>query len=162
MAIGHEYMVQTDHSARLTIAHGLNEERLSEQLDQIADLNAAITEAGHDFRVLSGMEVDILVDGSLDLSDDMLERLDTEQYDGSRQLRVVALKHADARSVARAINEAFEDTRPKPPAPQPAQQGQQQPVGLEEEVLLLSLIATSLPLCYTWNGCVKDDQIVLV
>ncbi|MDG1784388.1 MAG: PHP domain-containing protein, partial [Ilumatobacter sp.] len=76
MAIGHEYMVQTDHSARLTIAHGLNEERLSEQLDQIADLNAAITEAGHDFRVLSGMEVDILVDGSLDLSDDMLERLD--------------------------------------------------------------------------------------
>ena len=76
MTIGHEYMVQTDHSARLTIAHGLNEERLSEQLDEIADLNAAITEAGHDFRVLSGMEVDILVDGSLDLSDDMLERLD--------------------------------------------------------------------------------------
>jgi type II secretory pathway component GspD/PulD (secretin) len=57
---------------------------------------------------------------------ELLERLDTEQYDGSRQLRVVPLKHADARSVARAINEAFEDTRPKPPAPQPAQQGQQQ------------------------------------
>ena len=76
MTIGHEYMVQTDHSARLTIAHGLNEERLSEQLDQIAELNAAITDAGHDFRVLSGMEVDILVDGSLDLSDDLLERLD--------------------------------------------------------------------------------------
>ncbi len=36
MAIGHEYMVQTDHSARLTIAHGLNEDRLAEQLDQIA------------------------------------------------------------------------------------------------------------------------------
>ena len=40
MAIGHEYMVQTDHSARLTIAHGLNEERLAEQLDQIAEVNA--------------------------------------------------------------------------------------------------------------------------
>jgi putative hydrolase len=76
MAIGHEYMVQTDHSARLTIAHGLNEERLSEQLDQIAAVNAAIAEAGNDFRILSGMEVDILVDGSLDLSDDMLARLD--------------------------------------------------------------------------------------
>lgn len=76
MAIGHEYMVQTDHSARLTIAHGLNEERLSEQLDQIAEVNRAISDAGHDFRILSGMEVDILIDGSLDLSDDMLERLD--------------------------------------------------------------------------------------
>lgn len=76
MSIGHEYMVQTDHSARLTIAHGLNEARLSEQLDQIAEVNAAIAGAGHDFRVLSGMEVDILVDGSLDLSNDMLERLD--------------------------------------------------------------------------------------
>ena len=76
MAIGHEYMVQTDHSARLTIAHGLNEQRLSDQLDQIDDVNAAFAEAGHDFRILSGMEVDILLDGSLDLSDEMLSRLD--------------------------------------------------------------------------------------
>ncbi len=76
MALGHEYIVQTDHSARLTIAHGLDEQRLSEQIEQIADVNAAIAEAGHDFRVLCGMEVDILLDGSLDLSDEMLERLD--------------------------------------------------------------------------------------
>lgn len=76
MALGHEYMVQTDHSARLTIAHGLNEERLSDQLDQIAEVNQAIADAGHDFRILAGMEVDILVDGALDLSDEMLARLD--------------------------------------------------------------------------------------
>ena len=76
MAIGHDYMVQTDHSARLTIAHGLNEERLADQLDQIADVNEAVAETGHDFRILSGMEVDILEDGSLDLADEMLERLD--------------------------------------------------------------------------------------
>ncbi len=76
MALGHEYMVQTDHSARLTVAHGLDEQRLSEQLDQIAEVNRAIADAGHDFRVLAGMEVDILVDGSLDLSTEMLERLD--------------------------------------------------------------------------------------
>jgi putative hydrolase len=76
MALGHEYMVQTDHSARLTVAHGLNEERLADQLDRIAELNTAIADAGHDFRVLSGMEVDILEDGSLDLSDEMLGRLD--------------------------------------------------------------------------------------
>ena len=76
IAIGHEYMVQTDHSARLTIAHGLNEQRLTQQLDRIAEVNDEISAAGHDFRILSGMEVDILEDGSLDLADDMLERLD--------------------------------------------------------------------------------------
>jgi putative hydrolase len=76
MAIGHEYMVQTDHSARLTIAHGLDEQRLTDQLDQIESINADIAAAGHEFRILSGMEVDILEDGSLDLADHMLERLD--------------------------------------------------------------------------------------
>ncbi len=76
IALGHEYMVLTDHSARLTIAHGLNEERLSAQLDEIARINADISAAGHAFRILTGMEVDILEDGLLDLSDSMLSRLD--------------------------------------------------------------------------------------
>jgi putative hydrolase len=76
IALGHEYMVLTDHSARLTIAHGLNEERLSAQLDEIARINADISAAGHEFRILTGMEVDILEDGLLDLSDSMLARLD--------------------------------------------------------------------------------------
>jgi putative hydrolase len=74
--LGHEYMVLTDHSARLTVAHGLNEERLARQLGEIDRINAEIAAAGHDFRILTGMEVDILEDGSLDLSDDMLSRLD--------------------------------------------------------------------------------------
>ncbi|NQY57941.1 MAG: PHP domain-containing protein [Ilumatobacteraceae bacterium] len=74
--LGHEYMVLTDHSARLTVAHGLDEERLDRQLDDLAAINADIAAAGHDFQILSGMEVDILEDGSLDLSDDMLSRLD--------------------------------------------------------------------------------------
>jgi putative hydrolase len=71
-ALGHEYMVQTDHSGRLTIAHGLNRERLLEQLDEIAEVNAKVAP----FRVLTGMEVDILEDGSLDLDDELLGRLD--------------------------------------------------------------------------------------
>jgi putative hydrolase len=107
MAIGHEYMVQTDHSARLTIAHGLNEQRLAEQLDQIEQVNAAIADAGHDFRVLSGMEVDILEDGALDLSNDMLERLDVvvasvhsklrmeKQQMTERMLLAIASPHVD-------------------------------------------------------------------
>ena len=76
IALGHRYMVQTDHSGRLTVAHGLNEERLAEQLAAIAALNARYAEQGVDFRVLTGMEVDILEDGSLDLSDAMLAELD--------------------------------------------------------------------------------------
>jgi putative hydrolase len=76
IGLGHEYIVLTDHSARLTIAHGLNEQRLSDQLTEVARINAEIDAAGHDFRILTGMEVDILEDGSLDLGDVMLAELD--------------------------------------------------------------------------------------
>ena len=74
--LGHEYMVLTDHSARLTVAHGLNEERLANQLVEVERINTEIAATGHDFRILTGMEVDILEDGSLDLSDEWLARLD--------------------------------------------------------------------------------------
>jgi putative hydrolase len=71
-ALGHDYMVLTDHSARLTIAHGLDEQRLREQLAEVRALNEELAP----FRILTGMEVDILEDGSLDLSDEMLAELD--------------------------------------------------------------------------------------
>lgn len=70
--LGHEYMVITDHSPRLTVAHGLSPERLREQLDLIAQLNTQLAP----FRILTGMEVDILTDGSLDLPEDLLATLD--------------------------------------------------------------------------------------
>jgi len=76
IALGHDYMVLTDHSARLTVAHGLDEERLARQLVEIERINAGFDEEGIDFRILTGMEVDILEDGSLDLADSMLARLD--------------------------------------------------------------------------------------
>ena len=69
---GREYQVMTDHSPRLTIANGLSAERLAEQLDVIAEVDA-----GHDdLRLLSGIEVDILDNGDLDQTDEMLGRLD--------------------------------------------------------------------------------------
>lgn len=71
-AIGHRYQVITDHSPRLTVAHGLSRDRLLAQLDEIAALNEDLAP----FRVLTGIEVDILPDGSLDQDDDLLERLD--------------------------------------------------------------------------------------
>ncbi len=71
--LGHEYLVVTDHSPRLTVANGLSAERLRAQLEQVADLNA---ELGPGFRVLTGIEVDINEDGSLDQDPELLDRLD--------------------------------------------------------------------------------------
>jgi len=71
MALGHEYLVVTDHSPRLTVAHGLNRERLEAQLAEIEALNERLAP----FRLLTGAEVDIFPDGSLD-GDDMLDQLD--------------------------------------------------------------------------------------
>jgi putative hydrolase len=70
--LGHEYMVLTDHSPRLTVAHGLDRDRLLRQLEDIKVLNQQLAP----FRILTGMEVDILEDGALDLDDDLLAELD--------------------------------------------------------------------------------------
>jgi putative hydrolase len=70
--LGHEYIALTDHSPRLTIANGLSRERLLRQLDVVEKLNNDLSP----FRILTGIEVDILEDGSLDQDDDILERLD--------------------------------------------------------------------------------------
>ncbi len=72
ISLGRRYMVLTDHSPRLTIARGLSAERLIEQLDEVARLNQELAP----FRILTGIEVDILDDGSLDQTDELLSRLD--------------------------------------------------------------------------------------
>src|SRR5215211_9423242 len=71
--LGHEYLVLTDHSPRLTVARGLPPARLRRQLDHVARLNEQLPEG---FRILTGIEVDILEDGSLDQDDELLGRLD--------------------------------------------------------------------------------------
>jgi len=71
-ALGHEYIALTDHSPRLTVANGLSRERLLRQLDVVAALNDELAP----FRILTGIEVDILEDGRLDQDDDVLARLD--------------------------------------------------------------------------------------
>ena len=70
--LGHEYIVLTDHSPRLTVAHGLSAERLREQLKVVHALNEQLAP----FRILTGIEVDILEDGSLDQEQDLLAQLD--------------------------------------------------------------------------------------
>jgi len=72
---GLSYLAITDHSQRLNVAHGLDAERLSRQIDRIDAFNAR-GGADNGFVLLKGVEVDILEDGSLDLPDDILSRLD--------------------------------------------------------------------------------------
>jgi putative hydrolase len=71
--LGHEYLVVTDHSPRLTVARGLTAERLRRQLDLIKSINADLPEG---FRLLTGIEVDILPDGALDQEPELLAELD--------------------------------------------------------------------------------------
>ena len=71
-ARGLEYLAITDHSKRLTMAKGLDSKRLFEQLEEIDRLN----ETSIGITLLKGIEVDILEDGSLDLPDEDLARLD--------------------------------------------------------------------------------------
>ncbi|MET0954541.1 MAG: PHP domain-containing protein [Cryobacterium sp.] len=75
--LGREYLTVTDHSPTLTVAHGLTAERLEEQLDVIAGLNdSQKTRTKGGVRVLSGIEVDILENGELDQTPELLDRLD--------------------------------------------------------------------------------------
>ncbi len=76
IGLGHSYLVLTDHSPRLTVARGLSAERLREQLEVVAALNETLVQTGADFRLLSGIEVDILADGSLDQDESLLAELD--------------------------------------------------------------------------------------
>ncbi|MQW75589.1 PHP domain-containing protein [Nocardioides sp. dk4132] len=72
--LGRDYQVLTDHSPRLKIAHGLSAERLARQLEVVDAVNEHLGGAG--FTLLKGIEVDILDDGGLDQSEEMLARLD--------------------------------------------------------------------------------------
>jgi putative hydrolase len=79
--LGHDYIVLTDHSPRLTVARGLSPERLREQLDVVAEINdrfsaSAASGSTNPFRILTGIECDINLDGSLDQEPELLARLD--------------------------------------------------------------------------------------
>ncbi|SDK70843.1 PHP domain-containing protein [Nonomuraea jiangxiensis] len=84
IVLGHEYWALTDHSPRLKVARGLPAERLEQQLEVVAKLNERLAP----FRVLTGIEVDINPDGSLDQSPELLERLDVVVASAHSQLRM--------------------------------------------------------------------------
>lgn len=89
--LGHSYLALTDHSPRLTVAHGLDAARLRRQLDVVASVNERLAP----FRLLTGIEVDILLDGTLDQDEDLLAQLDV----------VVASVHSKLRMAARTMTD---------------------------------------------------------
>jgi putative hydrolase len=82
--LGHEWIALTDHSPRLTVARGLSADRLRAQLELIGELNATLAP----FRILPGIEVDILEDGSLDQTEELLGQLDVVVASVHSQLRM--------------------------------------------------------------------------
>ncbi len=86
IAIGHEYIVLTDHSPRLKVANGLSAERLRQQLGVVRELNERLAP----FRILTGIEVDILDDGTLDQAPELLGELDVVVASVHSKLRMPA------------------------------------------------------------------------
>ncbi|MFG2576576.1 PHP domain-containing protein [Streptomyces sp. NPDC048481] len=97
--LGHEWAVLTDHSPRLTVASGLSPERLRRQLDVVEELNASWAP----FRLLTGIECDILDDGSLDQEPELLERLDVVVVSVHSKLRM------ESRAMTRRMVNAVRD-----------------------------------------------------
>ncbi|MGW6459928.1 PHP domain-containing protein, partial [Streptomyces sp. NPDC055078] len=103
IALGHEWAVLTDHSPRLTVARGLTAGRLREQLDVVAELNRRWAP----FRLLTGIECDILLDGSLDQEPELLDRLDLVVASVHSELRMESAKMT--RRLIRAVRNPLVD-----------------------------------------------------
>jgi putative hydrolase len=101
--IGHEWQVLTDHSPRLTVANGLSPQRLRRQLDVIAELRPRLAP----FRLLTGIEVDILPDGSLDQEEELLAELDVVVASVHSELKMES--GAMTRRMVRAVSNPHVD-----------------------------------------------------
>jgi putative hydrolase len=103
LSLGHEYCALTDHSPRLTVANGLSAERLRKQLDVIDELRERFSP----MRILTGIEVDILDDGSLDQEPELLDRLDVVVASVHSKLSMDSASMT--RRMVRAVSEGYAD-----------------------------------------------------
>lgn len=103
VSLGHSWAVLTDHSPRLTVARGLSADRLREQLEVVAELNGRLAP----FRLLTGIECDILPDGSLDQDEELLDRLDVVVASVHSKLRMPAEQMT--RRLTRAVGSPLVD-----------------------------------------------------
>ena len=103
--LGHDYLVLTDHSPRLKVANGLSVARLQRQLGVVEAVNEHLGGVDGSFRLLKGIEVDILDDGSLDQTDEMLQRLDVRV--ASVHSKLAMDKDAMTRRMVAAVHNPF-------------------------------------------------------
>lgn len=101
IALGYEYIAITDHSQRLAMTRGLNESDLALQIDIIDKVNETLK----GFRILKGIEVDILEDGTLDLADSILKRLDLTVCSVHSKLNLSRMQQTDR--VLRAMGNPY-------------------------------------------------------
>ncbi|MBM9477607.1 PHP domain-containing protein [Nakamurella flavida] len=103
LELGHEYQAMTDHSPRLTVANGLTPARLRKQLGVVGAVNAALDQENSGFRLLTGIEVDINEDGTLDQEPELLAELDIVVASVHSKLR------ADSRTMTTRMLRAIDD-----------------------------------------------------
>lgn len=103
--VGHEYLAVTDHSPRLTVANGLSPERLARQVDRIRELDPTLRRGG--LALLAGIEVDVLEDGTLDQTPEMLDRLDVVVASVHSRLRMD--RAAMTRRMVAAVRQPWTD-----------------------------------------------------
>jgi putative hydrolase len=106
-ALGHRYLAVTDHSPRLTVANGLSPARLRAQLEELAEVQERLDADGVGLRLLSGIEVDVLDDGSLDQTEELLGELDVVVASVHSKLRMS--RDAMTRRMLRAVADPHVD-----------------------------------------------------
>lgn len=104
---GLEYMVITDHTKRLAMAHGLDRKRILQQIEEINGVNLKFKNQNIKFTILKGTECDILKDGSMDLPDDVLEKLDV--VGGSIHSYFNLFKEEQTKRLQKAMNNPHVD-----------------------------------------------------
>ena len=103
--LGYSYLATADHSKTSFYANGLSAQRVAAQAKEIAAIRRELAEAGSDFRVLHGLEVDIMADGSLDYPDDVLATLDYAVVSVHQQFTLSKIKQTER--IVRAVRNPY-------------------------------------------------------
>ncbi len=105
--LGYSYLATADHSKTSFYANGLSVQRVLAQAEEIAAIRRELADEGSDFRVLHGLEVDIMADGSLDYPDNVLATLDYAVVSVHQQFTLSKTKQTER--IVRAVQSPYAD-----------------------------------------------------
>ncbi len=106
-SLGYSYLAMADHSKSSFYANGLTEARLEQQAREIAEIRRELSDEGSDFQVLHGLEVDIMSDGTLDFSDEVLALLDYAVVSVHQHFTLDKVKQTER--IVRAVHNPYAD-----------------------------------------------------